>query len=97
MADPGKGLYDHLYRRFFDKRTTQTGYDFQQSPVANVPPAKKTFGERLAWWTVRGNRRKQIMAERDRVQREIVGMKAALPREAGSAMTPRVPPDTRES
>lgn len=96
MADPGKGLYEHLYHRFFEKRTSQTGYDFQHSPVANVPPPKKTFRETLAWWTVRGDRRKQIMAERDRVQREIIGMKARLPREAGSAMTPRGAPEDRE-
>ncbi len=80
MADSSKGLYDHLYRRFFETRESHQGYDFQQGNAPNVPPPQMSFREKLAWWTIRGARRKQIMAERDRAQRAIVDMKAARPR-----------------
>lgn len=75
VADSNAGLYDHLYRRFFEKRDTHQGYEFQQGTAGNVPPPITTFREQLKWWTMRGWRRKKILAERDRVQREIVDIK----------------------
>ena len=36
-GDSGKGLYDHLYRRFFENRASQQGYDFQQAPGGSAP------------------------------------------------------------
>jgi hypothetical protein len=32
MGDSGKGLYDHLYRRFFENRESHQGYEFQHAP-----------------------------------------------------------------
>ncbi len=75
MADPTKGLYDHLYRRFFENRDKHQGYEFQQSPVGNLPPPVTSFPERIKWWTFRGWRRKRILAERDRRQAQIVELK----------------------
>ena len=80
VADSSKGLYDHLYRRFFEKRDTHQGYEFQHAPPGNVPPPVTQFIERLKWWTLRGWRRKKILAERDRVQREIVEIKKSSTR-----------------
>jgi hypothetical protein len=37
VGDSGKGLYDHLYRRFFESRESQQGYDFQQAPGGSAP------------------------------------------------------------
>ena len=75
MADPTKGLYDHLYHRFFENRDKHQGYEFQQSPVGNLPPPVTSFPERIKWWTFRGRRRKRILAERDRRQAQIVELK----------------------
>ena len=72
----GNGLYEHLYRRFFENRDDYTGYDFQHAPGGSVPPPTVTFAQKLRWWTWdRWHRRKQILAERDRLQREIVGIR----------------------
>ena len=37
-GDSGKGLYDHLYRRFFENRESRQGYDFQHAPGGSAPP-----------------------------------------------------------
>lgn len=72
----GNGLYDHLYKRFFEQRDTHQGYSFQDAPGGSVAPPTVTFGEKLRWWTWdRWRRRKKILAERDRLQREILQIK----------------------
>ena len=72
-SESGKGLYDHLYRRFFEKRDSHDSYSFQQAPGGSAPTPMVTFGEKLRWWTCdRWQRRKKILAERDRLQREIL-------------------------
>lgn len=72
----GNGLYDHLYRRFFENRDRHQGYDFQQAPGGSAPPPTVTFTQRLRWWTWdRWQRRKKLLAERDRLQREILEIK----------------------
>ena len=69
----GNGLYDHLYRRFFEQRDSHDGYSFQQAPGGSAAPPTVTFREKLRWWILnRGERRKKILAERDRLQREIL-------------------------
>lgn len=71
-GDFTKGIYDHLYRRFFEKRDSHAGYDFQHAPGGSVQPPVVTFREKLRWWTLdRRQRRKQILSERDRLQKEI--------------------------
>ncbi len=75
-GDSGRGLYDHLYRRFFEQRNTHQGYDFQHAPGGSSLPPTVTFRDRLKWWTWdRWQRRKKILAERDRMQREIIELK----------------------
>jgi hypothetical protein len=75
-GDLGKGLYDHLYRRFFERRDSHQGYDFQHAPGGSATPPPVTFHEKLRWWTWnRWQRRKQILCERDRRQQEIVGLR----------------------
>lgn len=75
-GESGKGLYDHLYRRFFEQRDSHEGYSFQQAPGGSAPTPAITFGEKLRWWTWnRGQRQKKILAERDRMQREILQIK----------------------
>jgi hypothetical protein len=72
----GNGLYDHLYQRFFEQRDTHEGYSFQQAPGGSAPPPTVSFGERLKWWTLnRWQRRKKILAERDRLQQDILQIK----------------------
>ncbi|MCP9440341.1 MAG: hypothetical protein NNA20_09795 [Nitrospira sp.] len=74
----GNGLYDHLYKRFFEQRDTHQGYSFQNAPGGSAAPPVVTFGEKLRWWTWnRWQRRKKILAERDRLQREILQIKNA--------------------
>lgn len=81
MADPNMGLYDHLYRRFFETRDTHQGYDFQHPTEGNVPPATVAFSRRLRWWTWdRWKRRKEIRALRDQRLQEIIQIKKTLPR-----------------
>lgn len=71
MSD--KGLYDHLYEKFFQSRDKAKGYDFQEAPTGSVPPQTVTFSERLRWWTWdRWKRRKKIREERDRRLQEII-------------------------
>lgn len=70
------GLYDHLYRRFFKQRDTHEGYSFQHAPGGSAPTPVVTFREKLRWWTWdRRQRREKILAERDRLQREILQIK----------------------
>jgi hypothetical protein len=72
-GDQGKGLYDHQYGRFFENRDHHVGYDFQHAPGGSAPTPVVSFGQKLRWWTWdRWRRRKQILAERDRLQREIL-------------------------
>ena len=72
----GNGLYEHLYTRFFENRDDYKGYDFQHAPGGSVAPPTVTFAQKLRWWTWdRWQRRKQILAERDRLQREIVAIR----------------------
>ena len=59
----GNGLYEHLYTRFFENREYYKGYDFQHAPGGSVAPVSVTFAQKLRWW------------KRDRLQREIVGMR----------------------
>ena len=81
MSEQGKGLYDHQYQRFREDRTGHDGYDFQQGPVGNQPPPRVSFRDKLRWWTLdRWKRRKTVMAERDRFQREILDIKRTHPR-----------------
>jgi hypothetical protein len=76
VGGSGNGLYDHLYRRFFENRDRHKGYDFQHAPGGSVSPPTVTFNQRLRWWTWdRWQRRKKILAERDRLQREILEIK----------------------
>lgn len=79
--DFSKGIYDHLYRRFFENRDRHHGYDFQHAPEGSAQPPAVTFREKLRWWSLdRWRRRKQILTERDRLQREIVEMKPPRPK-----------------
>ncbi|MDH5669533.1 MAG: hypothetical protein OEY86_16160 [Nitrospira sp.] len=72
----GKGLYDHLYKRFFDQRDTHEGYSFQEPPGGSAAIPTVTFDEKLEWWTWnRWKRRKKILAERDRLQQDILQIK----------------------
>lgn len=76
IGDSGKGLYDHLYRRFFANRTSRQGYDFQHAPGGSVSPPVVTFQGRLRWWAWdRWQRRKAISAARDRFQQDILDIK----------------------
>lgn len=75
----GKGLYDHLYRRFFEQRDSHDGYSFQQAPGGSAKLPTVTFKENLRWWTWnRWARRKKILEERDRLQREILQIKKPI-------------------
>lgn len=81
VGDSGKGLYDHLYRRFFESRESQQGYDFQQAPSGSAPTPGVTFRDRLRWWTWgRWRRRDTIMAARDRFQQDILNIKKQTPK-----------------
>lgn len=76
VGGPGSGLYEHLYTRFFENRDRYKGYDFQHAPGGSAAPPTVTFAQKLRWWTWdRWQRRKQILAERDRLQREIVAIR----------------------
>lgn len=80
-GDSSKGIYDHLYRRFFENRHRHEGYDFQHAPGGSAQLPAVTFREKLRWWTLdRWRRRKQILSERDRLQREIIQIKRRLPK-----------------
>jgi hypothetical protein len=72
----GNGLYDHLYKRFFEQRDRHEGYTFQHAPAGSAPLPTVTFSQKLRWWTWnRWQRRKKILAERDRLQQEIIRIK----------------------
>ena len=76
VGGPDSGLYEHLYKRFFENRDRYKGYDFQHASGGSVAPPTVTFAQKLRWWTWdRWQRRKQILAERDRLQREIVAIR----------------------
>jgi len=76
MSDTNKGLYDHLYKKFFQNRGKAKGYDFQEALTGSVSPPTVTFSERLRWWTWdRWKRRKKIREERDRRLLEIVQLR----------------------
>ena len=79
-GDSKQGIYDHLYRRFFERRDSHEGYEFQHAPGGSAPPPVVTFREKLHWWTLnRWQRRKQILRERDRRQQEIVDLRPGPP------------------
>ena len=81
VGDSGKGLYDHLYRRFFESRASQQGYEFQHPPGGSAPPPSVTFRDRLRWWSLgRWQRRKAILAARDRFQQDILDIKKRPPK-----------------
>ncbi len=72
-GDFGKGVYDHLYRRFFENRDRHHGYEFQHAPAGSARPPLVTFQDKLRWWTWdRWRRRKHILAQRDRLQQDIL-------------------------
>ncbi len=72
----GHGLYDHMYERFFELRDRHKGYSFQHAPEGSAPTPTVTFTQALRWWTWdRWRRRKEILAERDRLQAEILQIK----------------------
>ena len=72
----GNGLYDHLYKKFFAERDSHVGYSFQQAPGGSAPSPIVTFREKLRWWTWnRWRRRRTLLAERDRLQQDILQMK----------------------
>lgn len=74
----GNGLYDHLYVRFFQNRERHQGYDFQHAPGGSLAPPTVAFGQTLRWWTWdRWQRRKRILAERDRLQQDIINIRNA--------------------
>jgi hypothetical protein len=84
MSEPGRGPYDHLYKRYVQRRDAHQGYEFQHAPVGNVPPPTVTFAVRLKWWTLdRWRRLRRVRAERDRLQQEILRIKEA-PQRSGS-------------
>lgn len=75
-GDTSKGIYGHLYRRFFEGRERHQGYDFQHAPGGSAQPPVVTFREKLRWWTLdRWQRRKRILSERDRLQKEIIDIR----------------------
>lgn len=78
----GNGLYDHLYKRFFEQRDQHEGYSFQHAPGGSAPTPSVMFSEKLRWWTWnRWRRRKKLLAERDRLQQDILQIKGAGPSE----------------
>ena len=79
VGDSGRGLYDHLYRRFFENRAAHQGYEFQHAPGGSAPPPVVTFRDRLRWWN-RWQRRKAISAARDRFQQDILDIKTRPPK-----------------
>ncbi|MBA2484872.1 MAG: hypothetical protein H0V35_02020 [Nitrospira sp.] len=80
MAEQGKGLFDHQYVRFRENQGTHQGYEFQHGPAGSTPPPVVTFLDKIKWWTLRGWRRKKILAERDRFQQEIIQIKPPHPK-----------------
>ena len=82
-GDGLRGIYDHLYRRFFANRNGHQGYDFQHAPSGSAQLPAVTFRDKLRWWTLdRWRRRKKILHERDRLQREIIDIKTGRSKES---------------
>lgn len=82
-GDGSRGIYDHLYRRFFANRNGHQGYDFQHAPSGSAQLPAVTFRDKLRWWTLdRWRRRKKILHERDRLQREIIDIKTGRSKES---------------
>ena len=77
MADQGKGLYDDQYARFRENQGTHQGYEFQHGPAGSTPPPRVTFMDNIKWWTLRGWRRKKILAARNRFQQDIIDIKTS--------------------
>jgi hypothetical protein len=79
-GDRYRGIYDHLYRRFFSNRERHQGYDFQDAPGGSAQLPTVTFQDKLRWWSLdRWRRRKKILNERDRLQQEIIEIKTGQP------------------
>jgi len=77
-GDHSRGIYDHLYRRFFSNRERHQGYDFQHAPGGSAHLPTVTFQDKLRWWSLdRWRRRKKILNERDRLQQEIIEIKTS--------------------
>ncbi|TAJ34890.1 MAG: hypothetical protein EPO64_00475 [Nitrospirae bacterium] len=67
------GLFPSNYEEFLKSRGKAKGYEFQHAPSGSVAPPTVTFSDKLRWWTLdRWKRMKQIRAERDRQQSDIV-------------------------
>jgi hypothetical protein len=82
-GEGSRGIYDHLYRRFFTNRDGHQGYDFQHAPGGSAQLPAVTFRDKLRWWTLdRWRRRKKILNERDRLQREIIDIKTGRSKES---------------
>jgi hypothetical protein len=82
IGDGSRGIYDHLYQRFFANRDRQHGYDFQHAPAGSAQLPSVTFRDKLKWWSLdRWRRRKKILNERDRLQREIIDLKPSRSKE----------------
>ncbi len=75
-----EGLYTDMYAEFLANRARATGYDFGQGPPGNVPPPTVTFATPLSWWSLdRPRRLAAILAERDRLQNEILALARGKP------------------
>jgi hypothetical protein len=76
MSDPTQGPYDYQYKRFFEAKDSHQGYEFQHAPGGSAQPPIVSFVQKLKWWSWdRWKRRRKILAERDRLQREILNVK----------------------
>lgn len=83
IGDSSRGIYDHLYRRFFANRDRHQGYDFQDAPGGSAQVPRVTFQDKLRWWTLdRWRRRKKILTERDRLQGDIINLKTGRSKES---------------
>ncbi len=75
-GDAFRGIYDHLYKRFFANRDRHEGYDFQHAPGGSAQVPRVLFRDKMRWWSLdRWRRRITILTERDRLQREIIELK----------------------
>ena len=52
IGDSSRGIYDHLYRRFFANRDRHEGYDFQHAPSGSAQLPAVTFQDKLRWWYI---------------------------------------------
>jgi hypothetical protein len=75
-----EGLYADRYVEFLARRAKAAGYDFGQGPPGNIPPPTVIFAKPLRWWTLyRPRRLAAILAERDRLQNEILALAQGTP------------------